>query len=240
MKTLALTLSASALALTGASVALADDHRGMHKPDADGDGVVTRAEMQTHGAALFARMDADGNGRIEAADRAARQAERFARLDTDGSGEVTRAEMDAHHEARKARMEARRTGPDGQRLDYGVERADRRGERFARLDTDNSGGLSQAELQAGREARGGRRDGKRGQRMGGRRDGGMRMMHGMLRQADADGDRAVTRAEFDAALASHFARIDTDGNGAIGEAERKAAHAAMRERMAERRGRRAE
>ncbi|UVI39773.1 hypothetical protein [Qipengyuania spongiae] len=61
----------------------------------------------------------------------------------------------------------------------------------------------------------------------------------MMRQADANRDGAVTRAEFDTALAQHFARLDTDGDGAISQAERQAAREAMRARMAERRSQRA-
>jgi len=65
-------------------------------------------------------------------------------------------------------------------------------------------------MRAGREARGMR---------------GGRVMHGM---ADTDGDKAVTRAEYDAALKAHFAKADADGNGAISAAEHTAARAAMR------------
>ena len=56
-KTIALTLSAAALALAGGSAALADNH-GRTKADANGDGRVTLAEMQSHATAMFARMDA--------------------------------------------------------------------------------------------------------------------------------------------------------------------------------------
>ena len=70
----------------------------------------------------------------------------------------------------------------------------------------------------------------------GRRGGGRMMMGmGMMRRADADGDRSITRAEFDAAVESHFATVDTDSDGAISATERQAARAAMRERMQERR-----
>ncbi len=57
----------------------------------------------------------------------------------------------------------------------------------------------------------------------------------MLRAADADGDGAITRAEFDAAIAAQFARVDADGNGAITAEERQASRAQMRERMQQRR-----
>lgn len=235
MRKLTLTLSAAALALAGgATVAYSQD--GRHGPDADGDGAVTRAEASAHAAQMFARLDVNSDGAINAADREARKAERFAKLDADGNGEVTQAEMKAAHEARRARMQERRA-------DRAEKRADRAAEHFARLDTDNSGGISQAEMDAAREKRGEMRQarkggdgemrqGKRGHAMRGgpkgRMGGGMRMMHGMLMRADADGDKSVTRAEFDAAAASHFAEVDTDNNGSITAEERKAARETMK------------
>ena len=60
----------------------------------------------------------------------------------------------------------------------------------------------------------------------------------MLRMADTDGDKSVTRAEFDAALAAHFAKADANGDGAISAEERKAMHETMRaERKAKREAR---
>ncbi|MCL4674115.1 MAG: hypothetical protein KJZ64_14545, partial [Sphingomonadaceae bacterium] len=58
----------------------------------------------------------------------------------------------------------------------------------------------------------------------------------LVRRADADGNRVVTRAEFDRAVASHFARMDTDGNGTVTATERQAARAAMKQMRGERRG----
>ena len=73
--------------------------------------------------------------------------------------------------------------------------------------------------------------GKRGGKHGGRD-----MIRGLVRQADADGDRVVTRAEFDRTVASHFAKMDSDGNGTVSAAERKAARLAMKQTRGERRG----
>ena len=58
--------------------------------------------------------------------------------------------------------------------------------------------------------------------------GGMGMMGGMGRMADANGDRALTRAEFEAAALKHFATADADNDGRITAAERDAAMAKMR------------
>ena len=216
-KKITLALSAAALALAGGTAIAAqqNDSRG---PDANGDKVVTLAEHNAHAATMFARLDADGNGIINAEDRAARKEARFARLDADGNGEVTKAEMEAAAAERRA------------------QRADRADARFARLDTDNSGGISAAEMEAAREMRSERR-GKRGDRMEARSErGGDKMARGhrgkrgkhgmaMLRQADTNGDKAISRAEFDAAMTARFQKMDADNNGSISQEERQAARA---------------
>ena len=234
MKKTLITLSAGAMLAAVAGTAFAE--RGERpNPDADGDGAITRAEMQQHGAQMFARMDANGDGRLDQADREAHRQAMFARADADGDGELSQAEMQAMHEARKQRREDRRAaGSDARR--------DRMGDRFARLDTDDSGGLSQDELRAGHQAHGDRR----GEGANKRAHRGMRGAkggpggHAMLRTADTDGDGAVSRAEFDAAIAARFARMDGNGDGSVSEAEHEAAREAMRgERKARRDQRRA-
>ena len=99
-------------------------------------------------------------------------------------------------------------------------------QRFAQADTDNSGGLSQAELAAMHEARGER--GKRGNR-GGKRGG-------LFLSADANGDQAISRAEFDASVQARFAKLDTNGDGAISAEEREAQKGERRAKRGERRG----
>lgn len=221
MRKLTLTLSTAALALGGAGIAYAN-HHGSHNPDANGDGVVSLDEATTHAQERFARMDANGDGQISAEDRAAHAAERFAKADANGDGEITPAEMTAARESRDAQRAERR--------------AERQARMFERLDTDGSGGLSQAELRAGREAMRERR-GERGEmRRGGRRGGGHGMA--MLRRADANGDKIVTQAEFDAAVEARFARVDTDNSGTITAEEREAARETMRSQREERRERR--
>jgi hypothetical protein len=63
-------------------------------------------------------------------------------------------------------------------------------------------------------------------------------MMAMLRRADTNGDKAVTREEFDAAMEARFNRADKDGSGTISSEERKAAREAMREQRSERGGER--
>ena len=75
----------------------------------------------------------------------------------------------------------------------------------------------------GGEGRKARRGGKRGGHMA------------MLQRADTDGDKSISRAEFQAAVDARFARADTDGNGEISAAEREAMKQARQERRAQRR-----
>jgi hypothetical protein len=99
---------------------------------------------------------------------------------------------------------------------------------FARADTDGSGGLSQEEMSAAREAMRARA-GERGGREARQGRGGPSRMMAMLCRADTNGDEAVTREEFDAAIETRFNSADKDGSGTISSAERKAAREAMRE-----------
>ncbi|MAH16766.1 MAG: hypothetical protein CMN65_13785, partial [Sphingomonadaceae bacterium] len=153
MKKTILALSAAALALTG-TTAIAQYRGAGHNADTNGDGTVTLAEMQSQSAERFARMDANGDGVLDAQDRAARGEAMFARADINGDGELTIAEMQAAREARKAERPERGDRPERaeRRGKRGGDRSERMAERFAAADTDNSGGLSQSELEAMHEA----------------------------------------------------------------------------------------
>ncbi|MFD0860326.1 EF-hand domain-containing protein [Roseovarius aquimarinus] len=80
--------------------------------DLDGDGRITRAEVDGAREARFARADADGSGALSleemtaraVADATQRAEQRFARLDADGDGQVSKAEME---DKRSERMEKR-------------------------------------------------------------------------------------------------------------------------------------
>lgn len=119
--------------------------------DADGDGQVTRAEMEAAGpAAAFAAADADGSGALEGAEltafEEARQAEHEAmrlrmrqqrmldRLDADKDGSLSLEELQAR-------------GPAGM---------------FERLDADSDGTVTGEELAAARAMRDRDGDGPRG------------------------------------------------------------------------------
>lgn len=241
MRKLTLTLSVAALALS--STGIAAYAQGRQATDANGDGVVSLAETKVQAAQRFARMDVNEDGQIDKADREAMQAKRFAMVDTNGDGELSQAEMKTAREARKSKQAERR--------------AKRQDQMFARMDADKSGGISEAEMKAAQEARGERRGKMRGERRAeargehvgqhhGMREGprggrgkGMRGGMRMLRQADANKDMIVTRAEFDAVVEARFARVDTDKSGTISAEERKAAREKMREMRGAQRGNRA-
>ena len=79
------------------------------------------------------------------------------------------------------------------------EMSERQREFFADADADGNGALSKEEMRA-------HRTGKRGERRA-------------ERFGDADGDGSITRAEYDAASADRFSKLDENGDGVISEDE---------------------
>ena len=96
MKKFTLAASAAVLAMTATALVAApgDARRG---PDANGDGVMTRAEVQAQVAERFAKVDANGDGVLNEADKAARIGQMFDKIDTDKNGSISRAEFVAAH-----------------------------------------------------------------------------------------------------------------------------------------------
>ena len=120
--------------------------------DANGDGVVTMAELQAQGDARFAARDTNGDGALSAAELQAAGAEHAAeraarmleRLDANGDGLLQQSELQARGGDRMAQM-------------------------FDRADANDDGAISEAEFAAAKERRreGGRRHGEgRGPRGG--------------------------------------------------------------------------
>lgn len=148
---------------------------------------MTRTQVLARADARFAALDTNQDGRLSAQEREAarpgpqgdRGRRMLARVDADGDGLVSRAEYRAAAEAR-----------------------------FARVDADSDGVAATGERGVGK------RHGMRGGRGGGR-GGGMHMM-----RADTNGDGVVTRAEFAAASAARFARMDRNGDGKLDMADR--------------------
>ena len=151
--------SAAAYAAGGPGHGRGDGPRGgamnFEQLDLDGDGSVTRAELERLPEARFAEADANGDGVLSAEEmlaqaetqaeaRRARMVERMIeRADTDGDGAVSLAEMQAMAEERD-----RRGDP---------------GARFFRLFDDNNDGVVTAEeFETARAEMGGMRRGPQG------------------------------------------------------------------------------
>ena len=164
-----LTLLVSAAALLGTGAAYAHNHRDGMNADANGDGVITRAEAQAKATERFAKMDANGDGVLNETDRSAgmeqRREQMFAKLDADGNGQISRAEfMSAEREGKRG---GKRMGHRGHRGGKMMERADANNDgvidsgefvagaltRFERADANNDGQVTQAERQAQRDQR---------------------------------------------------------------------------------------
>lgn len=158
MKKFALGLSLVALAVTGAGAAYAQQdahergpgHHAMHKGgqgmmarhDADGDGFVSRAEMEAQAAKMFARIDANSDGKIDAADKEARKNQYFDRLDTNKDGQISRSEFAAGH--------AKRDGKGGPGMHGGRHGGMRHGGGMMKpmADANNDGTITRAEVTA--------------------------------------------------------------------------------------------
>lgn len=123
--------------------------------------------------ASFAELDADGSGEVTLEEMQAHRTARLAAVDTNNDGALSKEELIAAAGERS-----------GERLERGIDRmlerfdenedgllqitempqrgdSERAQERFEKVDTDGSGGLSEAELEAAKEARG-ERKGPRG------------------------------------------------------------------------------
>jgi hypothetical protein len=120
-KLIALTI----LALTASTAATANEHGGgmkkhggwMKKFDADGNGVITRAEADAAHDAKFKSMDTNGDGSITKEEREAhhakmkqehqaRKAEVLGKYDTDKDGKLSDAEKEVLRNDRKAARES--------------------------------------------------------------------------------------------------------------------------------------
>ncbi len=140
------------------------------KADADGNGVISKAEAIAQAETRFKAMDTNADGKISPEDREARSKKRFAEMDADKNGTINEAEFAAHHaarmemrgqkgEGRMGRRHGGHRGHGGMEGGHGMallSKADSNGDkiltqteyraaaetRFIAADTDKNGSLS--------------------------------------------------------------------------------------------------
>lgn len=117
--------------------------------DTDADGIITQAEIETRRAERFTQADVDGDGALSAEEliameEAIRKEVRQARALAQVTEAITRMDDNGDGRLQAEELEARtpRVAPI-----------------FDRLDTDNDGGISQTELEAGHSGRDGHGEG---------------------------------------------------------------------------------
>ncbi|WP_156840731.1 EF-hand domain-containing protein [Novosphingobium aquimarinum] len=149
--------------------------------------------------------------------------------DANGDGVITSAESQAKADAMFARMDANNDGKIDQ-ADREARQADRKAKMFAAMDADGNGAISRDEFMSHERPhrRMGKNDGdNRDARWGGKR-GHRGGMMAMAKMADTNNDGAISKAEFEAAHAKHFAMMDGNGDGRVTKEERQAAREQMK------------
>ena len=149
------------------------------------------------------------------------------KADADGNRIVTKTEAIAAADARFAKMDL-----NGDGTLNAADRTAMMAKHFAKMDSNGDGSISQSEFMDIHEAGAERRADRREKRMehigaamhegrnGGRRGGGALPM---LARVDTNGDKAVSQAEFRAAIEARFSKADTNQDGSISIEERQAA-----------------
>jgi len=153
MKHAILITTLAALTLTGGALAAyeSDAGKGQHGPridfeevDANGDGQLTRDEMEAHHAARYDGADSDGNGKLSAAELKARmQARMNERIDRRIGMMITRHDADGDGMLSPEEMQPRHMG-----------------RMFMRVDADGDGAISREEFETMQQMRGKHRMGQ--------------------------------------------------------------------------------
>ena len=166
--------------------------------------------------------------------------------DANKDGVLTRAEAEAHAKAMFVQLDVNKDGKLDQ-ADRAARHAEKRAQMFDRLDANKDGSISKAEwdqADAARQAKRAEWKAKRGERAGAPDEGGkrhaMRGHHGGKRgghggpggwmKADANGDKAISQAEFVAGALARFDRMDANKDGKVTAEERQAMRQAMRDK----------
>lgn len=169
MKTFAIGLTAAALVFGGAACAAPGTPQGKHSADADGNGVITRAEATAKANAMFTRLDVNKDGTLDKSDRVAMRemmkTRMFERLDANKDGSITKTEFLAERDGHDASGRGGRGGkPHGRhgggRMMAGMMKDGALTQpqfvaaalqRFDATDTNKDGQLTKDERQAARE-----------------------------------------------------------------------------------------
>lgn len=163
MKLLAVAVAAalaSVAALAQAPTAVPDAGKPRHQLDVNKDGAIDRAEAAKapNLAAKFDQLDQNKDGKLSADERPHRGGmrhrgmrgghDRMQAADTDKDGRISRAEAQAANAKFAGRFDEMDANKDGylDRSDMQARIAQRRGECFAKADTDRNGQLSRAEF----------------------------------------------------------------------------------------------
>ena len=166
--------------------------------------------------------------------------------DANKDGVLTRAEAEAHAKAMFVKLDVNKDGKLDQ-ADRAARHAEKRAQMFDRLDASKDGSISKAEwdqADAARQAKRAEWKAKPGERAGAPGGGGerhaMRGHHGGKRgghggpggwmKADANGDKAISQAEFVAGALARFDRMDTIKDGKVTAEERQAMRQGMRDK----------
>jgi Ca2+-binding EF-hand superfamily protein len=199
MKKIAIISASAALVVAGVAIAQPGGMRG----DANGDGNLTRDEVNAQIDARFARADANGDGAIDASERAAAREQMRARWSE-------RRGRHGRHGRHGNRMERMDSNGDG--VITREEVTERALARFDRFDANGDGQITEVERDQAREQRRERRAQRRANRP----------------NPDANGDGLITRAEMGAMAFERFDRADANGDGVVTREERRAAREAHR------------
>lgn len=144
------------------------------------------------------------------------------KADSDGNRIVTKAEAMGAADARFAKIDL-----NGDGTLNAADRAAMMAKRFAIMDADNNGAISQSEFMAIHEAGAERRADRRERRMerigASMREGGRVGAIAMMARADTNGDKAVSQAEYRAAIDARFSKADANQDDSLSIEERQAA-----------------
>ena len=212
MKRFTLAASGIALALAGAGSALA--------LAAHPDHVLTRAEAQANAGRAFDRLDVNHDGKLDAADRAARFNSIFDRIDTNHDGQISRDEFLAAHEHLRGMMGPEHEAMGPQHMGPG------------HMDPGGPPPFGGPEVMD--HDQWGHGDGhhtKWDHAKWGQGPKDAMLVFAILRRADPQHSGTVTREAFVNAALGLFDAADTNHDGKLTGAERKAAWAAARAHM---------